>query len=191
MEQRKPAARESAGPNPPQILPIRTAATTEAALLSRFMARIFLEAFGQAGERERMLAHLRSQFSAAAQSAELAAPDWITLVVGNAGDYAGVAQLALTALPPPELAARRPAELHRFQIDRSHQGSELAAELMRETKRHAAGRGADVLWLAVWQQSARAIRFFRRQGFAVVGSQDLPIGGEHRAAWVMACPVEP
>jgi tRNA (guanine37-N1)-methyltransferase len=47
-------------------------------------------------------------------------------------------------------------------------------------------RGADALWLAVWQQAARPLAFYRRQGFAIVGTTTFAFGDRVDADYVMA-----
>jgi len=43
-----------------------------------------------------------------------------------------------------------------------------------------------VLWLGVWERNARAIAFYRKQGFEVVGEQEFMLGADRQRDLVMA-----
>jgi ribosomal protein S18 acetylase RimI-like enzyme len=45
---------------------------------------------------------------------------------------------------------------------------------------------ADVLWLGVWERNDRAIAFYEKQGFRIVGAQDFMLGSDRQRDHVMA-----
>ena len=47
-------------------------------------------------------------------------------------------------------------------------------------------RGADALWLGVWGENRRAIRFYEKQGFGVVGRQSFVLGDDEQSDLVLA-----
>lgn len=166
---------------------IRQARPAEAALLSRFMADVFLDAYGHSAGRDDVMAHVRGSFNAARQSRELADPEGVFLVVGPPGDYAGYAHLLFGEDAPAGLETAAPVELRRFYLHRDQRGRGLAAELMERAKAVARDRGADAIWLSVWQQSPQAIRFYRKHGFDMFGTAPFPIGATVQTDWLMAC----
>jgi GNAT superfamily N-acetyltransferase len=170
--------------------PIRRARTAEAALLSRFMAHAFLDAFGHSGRQEDVLAHVRHHFNAARQSRELTDPACATLVIGAPGDYAGYAQLVSGQPAPEALQAQTPIELRRFYLRRELHGKGWAAALMEAAKSAARESGADALWLSVWQQAPQAIRFYRKHGFETIGAAVFHVGEDPQKDWLMACRLE-
>jgi ribosomal protein S18 acetylase RimI-like enzyme len=46
-------------------------------------------------------------------------------------------------------------------------------------------RGAGAVWLGVWERNARAIAFYRKCGFADVGSQTFELGSDRQQDRVM------
>jgi ribosomal protein S18 acetylase RimI-like enzyme len=50
----------------------------------------------------------------------------------------------------------------------------------------AASRRRRTIWLGVWERNARAIAFYRRWGFADVGSQPFRLGTDLQTDRVMA-----
>jgi ribosomal protein S18 acetylase RimI-like enzyme len=79
--------------------------------------------------------------------------------------------------------------LHRFYFDQAWVGRGLAQPLMAAVKAAAIRRGAAFLWLTVWERNPRAIAFYRKSGFGVVGSTTFEVGNDRQQDWVMTCPL--
>jgi ribosomal protein S18 acetylase RimI-like enzyme len=82
-----------------------------------------------------------------------------------------------------------PVEIWRFYVDRPWQGRGLAGRMMAEACAGARARGGETAWLAVWERNPRAIGFYRKCGFAVVGRQPFVLGGDVQTDLVMARPL--
>lgn len=127
------------------------------------------------------------------QRAELAAPGALTLAVVPEG--APQALAAYTQLrmgeAPAVVGASRAMEVARFYVDTPWHGRGLAPMLMRAALAAAHARGAGAMWLGVWSENARAIAFYRRMGFGVVGEQTFRFGSILDRDWVMARPLSP
>jgi diamine N-acetyltransferase len=61
---------------------------------------------------------------------------------------------------------------------------------MTATSREATARGAETLWLGVWEQNSRGIAFYRKCGFADVGTQTFVLGSDPQDDRVMALPLK-
>ncbi|RXZ49867.1 GNAT family N-acetyltransferase [Agromyces binzhouensis] len=71
----------------------------------------------------------------------------------------------------------RPAiELSKMYVHPVAHGAGIAGSLMAETLAAAAATGAAVVWLGVNQENRRAIRFYEKQGFEVVGTKGFRLG---------------
>ncbi|WP_353829143.1 GNAT family N-acetyltransferase [Agromyces sp. SYSU T0242] len=71
----------------------------------------------------------------------------------------------------------RPAiELSKLYVHPVAHGAGIAGTLMTATLEAAAGTGAAVAWLGVNQENARAIRFYEKQGFEIVGTKRFRVG---------------
>ena len=57
---------------------------------------------------------------------------------------------------------------------------------MSRAEARAREYGCDVLWLAVWEVNDRAIAFYHKCGFRIIGRQGFPIGHEVQTDHVMA-----
>lgn len=135
--------------------------------------------------------HLARQYTPARMGTEIADPATTTLLVIVEDALAGYAQLVERPAPvPPPRGVTGPGRmLHRFYLDQAWIGSGLALPLMAEAKTDAVRRGAAFLWLTVWERNSRAIAFYQKCGFTVVGSTTFVVGTDPQQDWVMTCPL--
>jgi ribosomal protein S18 acetylase RimI-like enzyme len=167
---------------------IRRAEAADAAALAALAERTFRAAFEADNTAEDMAAHAARSYSTDRQAAEIADPQLRTLVAESDGDLVGYAQLK-HGPPPLCVADAAPLELARFYVDAAWHGRGLAQALMRAAVEAAAACGAQTLWLGVWERNPRAIRFYRKVGFAEVGTQIFRLGSDDQQDLVMAAPV--
>jgi diamine N-acetyltransferase len=175
---------------------IRRADVADAAVLTEFAERIFRETFADTNTPEDMAAYLAEAFRVDLQREEIADPAAIVLlaeaIAGNdandaAAPLAGYSHL-IGSEAPDVVHGPAPIELKRFYIDRAWQGTGLAQLLMRATIDAAIASGARTLWLGVWEHNPRAIAFYRKFGFAEVGSHDFMLGRDRQTDIIMARP---
>ncbi len=162
---------------------IRLARVEDAASLAEFGARTFRDTFGPDNRPEDLAQYLASAFGLAIQHAELTNPSfetWLTLIDDRLAAYA---QLHEGPVPPD--VPGRAIELRRFYVDRRWQGRSLAQKLMDRTAEAARGRGANAMWLGVWERNLRGIAFYRRSGFVDVGSQVFVLGSDRQIDRIM------
>jgi ribosomal protein S18 acetylase RimI-like enzyme len=170
---------------------IRRAGPADAEALAAFGERTFREAFGPANTQANTDAYVRGAYGVAMQLAELRDARVTTLVAVDAeGALTGYAQLR-TGGDPPVSAFGSSCELWRFYVDRPWQGQGLAAQLMAAVKALARTAGCGCLWLAVWEHNPRAIAFYTREGFHLVGSQPFQLGDDLQTDQVMLTMLNP
>lgn len=166
---------------------IDDATPADAALLAELGARTFFESFAADNDPEDMRRHLESQFSPAIQLAEIANPALDTLIMraadGEAVAFAQVRSGKITDGVPKEGTI----ELWRFYVDRRWHGQGLAHALMNAAKARARRRGADTMWLGVWERNARAQAFYRKHGFGKVGNHVFVVGNDPQTDDVLLC----
>lgn len=174
---------------------IRAAVVADAPVLSRFGARVFAETFAADNDPEDMAHYLAGEFTPGRQAAEIADRGGAVLLAELAGPDGAPALVGYAHLhegtPPPDVPGTRRLELKRFYVDASFHGRGVAQALMAAVLRAAGERGADWLWLGVWERNARAIAYYRKQGFERVGEQQFLLGRDRQTDWVMARPVAP
>jgi ribosomal protein S18 acetylase RimI-like enzyme len=163
---------------------IRAATSSDNVLLAEFGARTFFDTFAQDNTPEDIAAYLAASFSPQKQAEELADPLTTFLIAEIDGITAGYARLRLSP-PPASVIGRRPLEIVRFYSDTAWIGRGVGAALMTACLDYAAKQGCDTIWLDVWERNARAIAFYQKWGFVVVGTQAFQLGSDLQNDLVM------
>jgi ribosomal protein S18 acetylase RimI-like enzyme len=162
----------------------RAARPEDGAELARFAERTFRDAFGAANDRADMDAYCALAFGEMRQRAEIEDAALETLLVEDGGRLVGYAQFGPGA--EPACVALRPAwELRRLYVEPELKGAGLASELMARALASAARAGAAAMWLGVWEHNPRAIRFYEKAGFALVGEHVFRLGSDAQRDLIM------
>jgi ribosomal protein S18 acetylase RimI-like enzyme len=163
---------------------IRFAASSDAAALAALAERTFRATFAAGNSAEHMQRHCSHSYGAALQAAEIADPRLRTLLAHRGEALAGFAQLRLQGHAPACVGAGA-AEIQRLYVDRPWHGQGVAPALMRVLLSLAAQERAARVWLGVWEHNPRAIAFYEKFGFRVVGEHDFDFGGDLQRDLVM------
>jgi diamine N-acetyltransferase len=166
-------------------LTIRRGVPADARALADLAASTFRGTFADENRPEDMALHVRRAFGVAQQEAELANPKMTTLLAEVDGQLAGYAQLRANAVPDC-VRGVRPLELWRFYVAAPWHGRGIALALMKGVETEARVRGAQTLWLGVWERNERAKAFYRKCGFHDVGSQVFVLGTDAQNDRIMA-----
>ncbi len=164
---------------------VRNAQPADAARLSAFGRRVFHETFAPDNNPADLAAYLDSAYTEPQQLAEILDPGIVTLLLEIDGSLTAFAQLR-SAAKGNGVAGAHPIELWRFYVDPSWHGKGLAAQFMRAVEESALSRGADTLWLGVWEKNLRAQAFYRKNGFETVGSHTFVVGTDPQRDLVMS-----
>jgi len=157
---------------------IRPALPADAQDLAILGERLWRETYTGLIPEANLALHLAATFGAEGQAAELEDPAAWTLVLEAEGALLGYALLKAHGpeADHPASTFQRPLEVARFYVDRSLHGTGAAHRLMGAVLAQAAEAGHDGVWLQVWEQNPRAIRFYAKAGFQDVGGADFRIG---------------
>lgn len=164
---------------------IRRANSSEGALLADLGRAAFLQTFAADNTPEDMQEYLESSFSPEIQTAELSMPGSTYFVMQtDTGVPIGFTRL-LSGLPDPCVTGKSPIELVRFYLLQEWIGKGNGGKLMQACIDFARGGGYDVMWLGVWQQNPRAIKFYEKWGFRIVGEHTFRLGSDAQTDWIM------
>ena len=168
---------------------IRLARHVDAAALAAFSARTFFDTYAEANDPADMTAHLAAKYGEAIQTAELKNPELVYLLAELGDVLVGFALLHLDH-GPQNTELSQPVELVRFYVDKEWHGHGVAQALMGACVDEAIRRGGRTLWLAVWQENARAIAFYRKAGFTIGGSVTFHLGSQRQNDHMMTLALE-
>jgi len=169
----------------PASIALRRATPADAARFAAFAATAFTDTFAADNTPENMAAYMASAFGEAVQRAELTDPQCTVFLAERDGDLVGYAMLREGSAPPCVHDASS-IEIARLYAGQRWIGAGIGALLMQRCLVEAASRGRRTIWLGVWERNARAIGFYQRWHFSIVGSQAFQLGGDRQNDRVMA-----
>lgn len=165
---------------------IRLATSADAPRVAALAARTFRETYAAELDRTELELHIARTFNEQIQRDELCDPRRLTLLLTDASDELGYAQLR-SAPAPGGLKSCAALELQRFYLAQHLIGRGAARPFMDAVKAAARERGAELLWLGVWERNPRAIAFYKKCGFALAGETRFPFGSAQLRDLVMCC----
>jgi ribosomal protein S18 acetylase RimI-like enzyme len=163
---------------------IRPARSADAAALAALAERTFRATFGAGTSAANLERHCAGSYGESMQAAEIADARMRTLLAHRGEELAGFAQLRLEA-PAPACVSGAAAEIQRLYVDQRWHGQGVAAALMRALLALATQAGVTRVWLGVWEHNPRAIAFYGKFGFHIVGAHDFDLGGDLQRDLVM------
>jgi diamine N-acetyltransferase len=164
---------------------VRRATLEDAELLADFGAKTFRDTFAAYNTEADMASYLASSFDPAIQAGQLEDRYTTFLVAHIDGSTAGYAKLRFGEAPAC-VDGRKPVEIARFYADSPWIGHGVGSTLMDASLRLATEEDCDVVWLDVWSRNYRALAFYEKWGFAVVGNQDFQLGDDLQNDLLMA-----
>jgi ribosomal protein S18 acetylase RimI-like enzyme len=162
---------------------IRRAVTDDALGLSVLAESTFRDAFANSNTASNMHQHCAASYGEPLQLAEIRDSSRETWVAESDGRLAAFVQLGLDTVLPT--SSERAVEIQRFYVDASHHGTGLAHQLMAHVVARAKAVGRAALWLGVWEQNPRAMAFYRKWGFDVVGEHTFNLGEDQQHDFIM------
>ncbi|WWD21988.1 hypothetical protein CI109_106476 [Kwoniella shandongensis] len=117
-------------------------------------------------------------------SSSSSAPTSSSTHAGTDGEIVGVVQLVKDSTEPC-LTLPRPIELQRLYAHSSTHGTGLGPLLISIAEQESRKMGYKSIWLGVWEDNARAKRFYEKMGFRAVGEHYFYVGESKRRDWIM------
>lgn len=156
---------------------IRFATVGDAPLLALFAAQAFTDTYRKLSDAQEIADYVAEHFQPEVVARVISDPGCTTLLAWVGEQLAGYA--ILSAAPVPDcVAGPAPLKLWRLYLGEGFIGHGLGARLMAEAHAEAGRRGAQTLWLSVYDKNVRAVEFYERFGFAKVGGLEFLFGGQ-------------
>lgn len=152
----------------------RDAVLADGPALAAMGRRCFVETFGPHFPPDDMAVHLERMFGPQGLPAEMSDPAVRIRMAEEDGKTAAYLKLVPTTLPvehPPGAL-----EIKQLYVLEPWQGAGVAPALMDWAVEAGRADSAPALFLSVWEQGDRAIAFYRRQGFEIVGHAPFLLG---------------
>jgi|SRR5579859_5553440 len=163
---------------------VRCAMHEDAEALSAFAAAVF-PLGGRPGADPLDLAHyIAAELTAERFRTLIENPNAILLVAETGDQICGYA-LVLRSSPHPQIEGVAPAEVRKFYVAPAYHGRGVAGELIREALASLERDRLAVVWLSTYSENPRAIAFYKKWGFHIVGTQEFLVGADPQKDFLM------
>ncbi|WP_207496962.1 GNAT family N-acetyltransferase [Aridibaculum aurantiacum] len=157
----------------------------DAPLLAQIGGTSLLESHGHSQPIEIMQAYVNRSFNEKACRAELENEQNIFSAVYYNNQPAGYYKI-IYKFPHPAVSLKGVTKLERLYLLKEFYDLKLGHHLLEQAIKQSKAAGDKGMWLEVWTGNDRAIRFYQKKGFEMVGETEFRLTATHtNPAWVM------
>lgn len=144
----------------------------------------FVETFGPLYRKEDLDHFLREVYSDEIIAEELADPKLTHRVIEENGKLVAFIKVGPVHVPAKSLSPDA-AEIWQIYVRQSHLGQGLGDQLMVWAMDHFETIKASEIYVSVFSENPRAIRFYQKYGFQKIDEYDFPVGDQIDLEWIM------
>lgn len=150
----------------------------DAKALAELAKNSFLPAHGHSAPKEDINAYILANFNEVNFVSELSDPKNFYYCIYYNNVLAGYSKITLNT-PNKNIASENVTYLSRLYLLEEFYGLHLGKELFNFNIKFSKKQQQNGIWLAVWVENYRAISFYKKMGFTIVGSHDYKISETH------------
>jgi len=147
-------------------------------ILVHIAKKSFLEAHGKSASKEDIDSYVVKNFNQNVFLQELQNPAYLYHILYFKNQAIGYSKIILntenTNIPDHQIT-----KMERLYLLQEHYGKNLGADLFNFNILLSKKNKQKGMWLAVWTENQRAINFYTKNGFTIVGSYDFKISENH------------
>lgn len=161
----------------------------EVEALQKIGKKTFLDTFAQHNSENNMKNYLEESFATAKLTAELSDPDSSFYFAKHHGEVVGYMKINVAAAQT-EIRDARSLEIERIYVSKDFQGRKVGQLLYERAIEIAKEKDLDYVWLGVWENNARALRFYEKNGFKQFGQHVFRLGDDEQTDIMVKKPLK-
>lgn len=147
-------------------------------LISEIGERSFIESHGNSASKKDIDAFVLKTYNKEVLLKELKDPDVKYHLIYYKNRVAGYSKIELNT-PNTNIAYKNITKLDRFYLLKEYYGQKLGTTLFNFIIDFSERKQQKGVWLAVWIENKKAVRFYTKTGFKIVGKYDFQISETH------------
>lgn len=163
---------------------IRKLTLNDASELLNFSKATFYEFFTHLNTAEDMDSYSASAFTTAKMQDELLNPGAAFYFAMLGGEAAGYLKVNIGEAQN-EFQTEPGIEVERIYVTGRYHGTGIGSQLLRFAIETGIQTGKEFIWLGVWEKNQKAIDFYRRHDFEVIGQHDFMLGSDRQTDLLM------
>lgn len=157
---------------------IRKATAADAELIAAIGARTFIESHGHSGPAKDIEVYVSEKFTVDVIEKELNNTANIFHIICTADKAVGYSKIILND-PHTLIAETKVTKLERLYLLKEFYALKLGATLFKFVADLSKNETQYGMWLYVWKKNERAVTFYTKAGFEIIGSGDFKISETH------------
>ena len=157
---------------------IKKATIKDAKLLSKISTNSFLPAHGHSASKKDIDNYIAKKFNEQELSKELSNLENEYYFIYHKGEIVGYSKVIFYS-PNKNIEVQNITQMSRLYLLEAFYGLDLGKELFNFNIKLSKQNNQKGIWLAVWMENKRAIKFYKKMGFEIVGSFDFKISETH------------
>src|SRR6185503_2382758 len=150
----------------------------DATLLSQIGTQSFIESHGHSAAEEDINKYINEAYNSHSLHDELSDPQNIYYIIFENNEAAGFSKIILNS-PYKDISAKKVTKLERIYLLKEFYGLNLGMELMNFNIQLSKNNDQAGMWLFTWKENQRAIAFYKKLGFEIIGSADFRLTPTH------------
>lgn len=147
-------------------------------LLAVIGKQTFIESHGHSAPKTDIDAYVAANYNHSYFQHELNDPENIYHIIYHDEEAAGYSKIIMNC-PHPAIPSQHVTKLERIYLLKDFYALKLGAELFQFNMELSKNNKKAGMWLHVWKENPRAVSFYTRQGFTIIGSYDFKISETH------------
>lgn len=148
----------------------------------------FAETFSTHNSEENMTAYLDAGFSKERLQAELTDPNAAFYFAELDGNSVGYLKINV-GQSQTEIKEENGLEIERIYVLKAFHGKKVGQILYEKAVGVAKQKQVDYVWLGVWEENQRAIRFYKKNGFVEFDKHIFKLGNDEQTDIMMKLPL--
>lgn len=163
---------------------IKKGTISDLEIIRKISKQTFIETFAAVNTPENMANYIRENFNPEQLTLELSNPDseFYLVVLGN--ETIGYLKLNF-GNAQTEIHNGQAMEIHRIYILKAFHGKNVGQLLIDEAIKIAKQSDVDSIWLGVWEENQRALRFYIKNGFQTFDKHIFTLGNDEQTDLLM------
>jgi ribosomal protein S18 acetylase RimI-like enzyme len=147
-------------------------------LLASLAERTFLESHGHSAPATDINSYIQGKYTPEVLAEELSDRSNIYHILYYRGAPAGFSKIILNS-GHADIPETNVTKLERIYLLGEYYGKKLGHALFQHTLHLSQLEGQAGMWLYVWKQNKRAVDFYMKEGFQIIGTYDFRISENH------------
>ena len=154
------------------------ASLEDAKLLSVLGRTTFIESHGNSASEEHIEAYVKSKYTQKALELELLDSENIYYIVYHDNKAIGYSKIILN-VPNAKIPFQNVTKLERFYVLQAYHNLKLGWELFNLNVKLSKNQQQAGMWLYTWTENKKALNFYAKAGFKIIGNHDFKISETH------------